>query len=178
MLAKIKHHLSKHPWLGILLQLLLFAIIFLAITSWQTRHAVRGEAPAFSGSLLNGNPVALQNYHGKPLLLHFWASWCPVCKLEQNSITSLADTSVHNDFQVLTIASWSGSEADVVKYMRQENLHFPVLVDEDGSIARLYGVQGVPSSFILDARGIIYFVEQGYTTQAGLRLRLWWLKNN
>jgi len=179
MLAKIKLYLTRHRWLNLLLQLFLFAVIFFAITIWQTRNATRGEAPAFSGSLLfDERPVALQNYRGKPLLLHFWASWCPVCKLEQDSISAIAEPGVNKDFQVLTIASWSGSEAEVMQYMQQENLHFPVLVDQDGSIAKLYGVQGVPSSFVLDARGVIQFVEQGYTTQTGLWLRLWWLKNN
>lgn len=173
-----KLYIAKRRWLGILLQVLLVIIVFLAITSWQTRHATRGEAPSFSGQLINNNPVFLQNYRGKPLLLHFWATWCPVCKLEQNSIARIANDSDDSYYQVLTIASWSGTASDVAKYMQQENLTFPVLVDEDGSIARLYGVQGVPSSFVMNSNGFIQFVEQGYTTETGLRLRLWWLKNN
>ena len=178
ILNKIKFYIAKRRWPGILLQILLVISVFLAITSWQTRNATRGEAPSFSGELINNNPVVLQNYRGKPLLLHFWASWCPVCKLEFNSISRIANDSNDSHYQVLTVASWSGSATDVAEYILEENLSFPVLVDEDGSIARLYGVQGVPSSFIINSNGFIKFVEQGYTTETGLRLRLWWLKNN
>lgn len=176
MLNKIKVYFSKHKWLGILLQAGIALMLFIAITTWQTRNATRGEAPAFSGLLLNNNNVSLQDYRGKPLLLHFWATWCPICKLEHHTISSLADSTANTDFRILTIASWSGTAADVEKYMQQESLTFPVLVDEDGSIAKLYGVKGVPGSFVIDARGDIQFVEQGYTTEMGLRLRLWWLK--
>ena len=59
--------------------------------------------------------------------------------------------------------------------MQQENLQYPVIVDADGSIAKTYGVQGVPSSFIISDTGEIKFIEQGYTTEIGLRLRLGWL---
>jgi peroxiredoxin len=178
ILKNTKLYIAKRRWLGILLQVLLVIMIFLAITSWQTRHATRGEAPSFSGHLINNDAVSLQNYRGKPLLLHFWATWCPVCKLEQNSITRISNDSDDSHYQVLTIASWSGTASDVAEYMRQENLSFPVLVDDDGSIAKLYGVQGVPTSFVINTNGFIQFVEQGYTTETGLRLRLWWLKNN
>lgn len=178
MLLKIKRYIASHRWLGILLQVMLFLGIIFLIANWQTRNAARGEAPGFNAYLIQGKPVTLQDYRGKPLLLHFWASWCPVCELEHGSISNLANISEQNNYQVLTIASWSGNEADVVQYMQQEQLDFPVIVDPTGSIAKLYGVQGVPSSFVIDANNTIRFVEQGYTTQLGLQLRLWWLKNN
>ena len=178
MFKKIKLYISTRKWLGLLLQILFAVALLFAITIWQTRHATRGEAPDFSGTLINQNKVNLQEYRGKPLLLHFWATWCPVCKLEQHTISSLANETNNRHFRVITIASWSGNELDISNYMRQENLDFPVLVDNDGNIAKLYGVNGVPSSFIIDSNGFIQFVEQGYTTEIGLRLRLWWLKNN
>ncbi|MDQ1363265.1 MAG: hypothetical protein QG652_1126 [Pseudomonadota bacterium] len=176
---KIKRYLSRVRWFSILLQLVLFAVILFAISAWQTRHATRGNAPVFSGLLLpDKTPAALQDYRGKPLLLYFWASWCPVCKLEQDVISALVKSGADNDFQVLTIASWSGNEAEVMQILQRENLHFPVIVDQDGRIAALYGVNSVPSSFVMDGQGVVQFVEQGYTTQAGFRWRLWWVKNN
>lgn len=176
MYKTLKLYLARHRWLNYFLQIILFLLIIIGISTWQTRNATTGEAPAFSGISLNNEPIILHNYRGKPLLLHFWASWCPICKLEQGSISDLFNASHETGFHVLTIASWSGDEADVIKFMQQENLHFPVIVDQDGSIAKLYGVQGVPSSFIIDADGNIQFVTQGYSTNFGLRFRLWWLK--
>ncbi len=58
-------------------------------------------------------------------------------------------------------------------FRRAESVSFPVLNDPDGAIAAHWGVRGVPASFIVDGAGQIRFVEVGYTTEIGLRLRLW-----
>jgi peroxiredoxin len=61
-----------------------------------------------------------------------------------------------------------------VKHLSEQQLSFPVLNDPDGHIAAAWGVHAVPASFIIDTDGQIRFVEIGYTTAIGLRLRLWW----
>jgi peroxiredoxin len=58
--------------------------------------------------------------------------------------------------------------------MGEHGLEMAVLADEDGALARRYGVRGVPTLFVLDGAGRIRFTELGYTTEAGLRLGLWW----
>ena len=169
-LKKFQLYRSTHRWANISLHIVIVIFIYLAISTWQTRNATRGIAPNFTGNDLSNNVIMFNQYRGKPVLLHFWATWCPVCSLEHTTISRLS-----KDYQVLTIASWSGDSADVRQFMQQENLHYPVIVDADGSIAKTYGVQGVPSSFIISDTGEIKFIEQGYTTEIGLRLRLWWL---
>ena len=57
--------------------------------------------------------------------------------------------------------------------MQDNQLIFPVLLDTSGELATSFGVKGVPASFILDPNGEITFVESGYTTELGLRVRLW-----
>lgn len=173
MLDTLRHAYKKHRWLNWVSQILLLVLIYLLIHSWQVRNLARGPAAEISGRLLSGEQIDWQQYRGQPLLVHFWASWCPVCKMEQASIASLAQ-----DYPVLTIAAWSGNTAEVAQYLHDENLHMPVLVDEPGELAKRWGVNAVPSSFFIDADGNIAFAEQGYTTGYGFRLRLWWLKNN
>ncbi|MGB0720984.1 MAG: protein disulfide oxidoreductase [Gammaproteobacteria bacterium] len=148
--------------------MLLIFMVFFAVRMWTTRDAIEGPAPPFEGFTVNGPYTSLASQRGKPVLVHFWATWCPVCKAEQDSIESIAA-----DHQVITIAMKSGSPADVHKFLRDEGLTFPTLVDPDGTLARQYGVNGVPSSFVIDAAGNIRFVEVGYSTEAGLRGRLW-----
>ena len=155
--------------LKLALEILLFLVVFLLLKAYLQRDLVTGEAPPLEGELLNGQTVSLQDYRGKPLLLHFWASWCSVCKLEQGSINA-----VSADHPVLTIAMQSGTAEEVSDYLAQQGLDFPVLVDEQGDLARRFGVRGVPTSFILDPSGRIAFAEVGYTTGWGLRARLWW----
>ena len=81
--------------------------------------------------------------------------------------------SIAQDYPVVTIASWSDGEAAVKKYMLDNGLTFPVMLDDSGQLARSFGLKGVPASFVLSPNGEIAFVETGYTTEAGLRLRLW-----
>ncbi len=68
----------------------------------------------------------------------------------------------------------SGNAAEVSQYLLEHSLHFPVIIDEEGDLARRYGVVGVPASFVIDGLGDIRFSEVGYTTGMGLRVRLWW----
>lgn len=157
--------------LRIIVQALLIVIIYFVIRSWQTRDYVEGGAPNISTKLLSGEVFELEKQQ-KPLLIHFWASWCPICELEHSSIQSLAD-----DYSVVTIASWSGDADEVGSYLEQQGLNMPVIVDEDGELARLYGVKAVPASFFVDVGKKIRMVERGYTTETGMRLRLWWLEN-
>jgi thiol-disulfide isomerase/thioredoxin len=103
------------------------------------------------------------------VLVHFWASWCPVCRAEQSSIAAIAQ----DNQNVITIAMQSGTPEQVAAYMREQGIAFPVLNDPDGHIARAWGVHAVPVSFIIAPDGEIRFVEVGYTTQIGLRLRMW-----
>ncbi len=78
------------------------------------------------------------------------------------------------DWSVITVAMQSGNAAEVSQYLLEHSLHFPVIIDEEGDLARRYGVVGVPASFVIDGLGDIRFSEVGYTTGMGLRVRLWW----
>ena len=162
-----KHPAKRRPLRGLVTGVLL-AGLFIALHAYQTRGVARGPAPEFQGRLLGGEPVSMQDFRGRPVLLHFWATWCPVCGLQEGSVESIAQ-----DYPVVTIASWSEGEAAVKKYMHDNGLTFPVMLDDSGQLARSFGLKGVPASFILSPSGEIAYVETGYTTEAGLRLRLW-----
>ena len=155
-------------WRRWLLELALIALVLVGIHWWQTRGAPSGPAPALAGQLLDGSTMNLALEGGRPVLVHFWAEWCPICRLEQGSIQSLSA-----DYRVISVATTSGDAAEVRAYMAQEGLSFPTLVDEAGDVGRDWGVKGVPASFVIDADGQVAHVSVGYTTELGLRLRLW-----
>ena len=102
------------------------------------------------------------------MLVHFWATWCPVCRLELGTIDSLA-----KDYPVITVAMEDTAAAEILGYMQEHDVTFPVLHDPQASLARQYGVQAVPTSFVVDEQGQIRSATVGYTTELGLRLRLW-----
>ncbi len=88
--------------------------------------------------------------------------------MEQGSIQA-----INEDWPVLTIAMQSGDADEVSKYLRDEGLDWATIVDESGELSRGFGVTGVPASFVLDGAGQVRFKEVGYTTNWGLRARLW-----
>lgn len=156
-------------WRAYAINLLLFVLVVAGIRFWQQRDMVSGPAPQLHGVTLFGQPYILPVHPRSPVLVHFWATWCPVCRAEQGSIAAIA----HDDPAVITIAMQSGKPEEVARYMREQGIVFPVVNDPDGSIARAWGVHAVPVSFIISPDGSVRFVEVGYTTEIGLRIRYW-----
>ncbi|HKU44102.1 MAG TPA: protein disulfide oxidoreductase [Polyangiales bacterium] len=146
-----------------------FAVLFfLAFRAYQQRDAVSGTAPQLSGTDLQGEQVALADYRGKPVLVYFWATWCGVCKATQPNVDALA-----RELPVLSVASQSGSAAEVSAYAREHGVASKVVVDTRGALAKRFGVHAFPTLFVIDGAGAIRSVEVGYTTELGLRLRMW-----
>jgi thiol-disulfide isomerase/thioredoxin len=150
-------------------QVLIILAVFLGIRVYLTQGSIKsGPAPEFGGVLLDGSSFQLQDLRGKPALIHFWATWCKICALNDGAIDDLA-----KDLPVITVAMESGGKNSILKEMEQRGLSFPVFVDELGKLANLYRVKGVPTNYIIDAKGNIRFVEVGYTSGLGLRIRMW-----
>jgi thiol-disulfide isomerase/thioredoxin len=146
-----------------------FMVAFLlAVRAYQSRDVPTGAAPELVGVDLRGERASLADYRGNPVLLHFWASWCGVCKAEQSNLDALA-----RELPVLSVASQSGAASAVAAYVREHAIAPRVVVDADGGLARAFGVRAFPTTFVIDARGKIRYVEVGYTTVPGLRARLW-----
>jgi thiol-disulfide isomerase/thioredoxin len=156
-------------WRGYVIEALLFVILVAGIRAWQQRDMVSGTAPALQGVTLAGVPYTLPAHPGKPVLVHFWATWCPICRTEQGSIADIA----HDHPDTITVAMQSGSTEQVARHMREQGIDFPVVNDQDGKLSSEWGVHALPASFIVAPDGRIRFVEVGYTTGIGLRLRLW-----
>ncbi len=147
----------------------LVVVLFYALHLYQARGTVDGPAPAVAGVDLDGRPLSLAAYAGRPVLVHFWATWCPVCRAEAGNISDLA-----RDHAVITIALEDTPPEELKRFLGERGLAYPVIRDPDGRLAARYGVRGVPASFVVDGDGDIRFTGIGYTTEAGLRLRMWW----
>jgi thiol-disulfide isomerase/thioredoxin len=156
------------PWLrdGALALLLL-----LGVRAYQLRDVAQGMAPVLAGTDLDGRTLLLESYRGKPVLLHFWATWCGVCKAEQSNIDELAGA-----LPVVSVASKSGEATQVAAYVREHAIAPRVVVDRFGLIAHRFGVRAFPTTFVIDAAGRIRHVEVGYSSELGLRLRMWLAK--
>ena len=105
----------------------------------------------------------------KPVLVHFWATWCPICEFEAKNIEKLS-----KDYEVLTIATQSGSKENIQNYLKKHNLNFKVVNDEDGFYQRTFNIKAFPTTLIYDDNKILKFSEVGYTSTLGLYARMWW----
>ncbi|HSP00272.1 MAG TPA: protein disulfide oxidoreductase [Thioalkalivibrio sp.] len=159
---------KRRRWVIWGVEILIFIVLFFAIKAWVQRDMISGEAPQLVGLDLDGQEVSLADYRGETVLVHFWATWCRICRLEQDSIEFLS-----HSWQVLTVATQSGDAQELREHMSANELTHSVIVDADGQLAARYGVRGVPASFVVDGDGEIRFRETGFTTGWGLRTRLW-----
>lgn len=141
--------------------LLIWGLLLFGVRIWLQWGMVSGVAPVVEGPTLN-------TVEGEPVLIHFWATWCVVCAAENESLTSLAE-----DYPILTVATRSGGPQEVKRYVEEQGLRAPVMFDPEGYWAKQFGVSAVPATFILNPKREIVFVERGFTTEWGLRLRVW-----
>lgn len=155
-------------WKSWLRDIVIIVLIFSAVQWWQSRDLPKDiVAPSLAGPSLTGQPMALSNHQGKPVLVHFWATWCPVCRLQDGNIANIA-----KDHPVISVATTSGSAAEIQAYLDKEGFSLPVMLDESGDLARHWDVRGVPATFVVDSEGKIDYATMGYSTEIGLRIRL------
>lgn len=119
--------------------------------------------------LIDNSTFSTRDLQKKPLLIHFWATWCPTCKLEAGNIQTIS-----NYFDVITIAVKSGTNSEISQYMKTNHFDFKVINDADGELSSHYAVSAFPTTFIYNAQGNLEFTEVGYSSIIGLYLRMWW----
>ncbi|MDA8387595.1 MAG: TlpA disulfide reductase family protein [Nitrospiraceae bacterium] len=135
---------------------------FAGIFSARTAEAAAAKAPDFSLKTVNGKAYALSAYRGKPVLLNFWATWCPACREELPSLVKLA-RKYKGKLQVLSV-SIDSPAGPLKEYLGNHPLPFPVLSDPNREVAfDLYAVFGLPATFLIDKNGNL--IERVYGAQ-------------
>lgn len=112
-------------------------------------------APDFVLRDVNDNLVRLSDFRGKTVVLNFWATWCAPCRAEMPDLQAIYEQRLpDNDFVVLAV-DLEESRGPVEDFIDEFGLTFPVAFDSSGSVARHYGVIGLPDSFFIDSEGIV-----------------------
>jgi thiol-disulfide isomerase/thioredoxin len=117
-------------------------------------------APDFQFQGSDGQPTSLSDLQGSPVLLNFWATYCPPCREEMPYLQQ-----VYNEWQgkglVLLLINIGDSSSDVAAFMQSEGLFFPVLLDSNGATAARYDIRSIPTTFFIDSKGVIQHIKVG-----------------
>ena len=111
-------------------------------------------APAFRTERLGGGSVDFPAAAGKPLVIRFWADWCKYCEPEMKAIEVVYQRHKDKGLEVFAINAGQDKPA-VADFIKKLGVTYPVLLDEQSAIAKRYGVVGLPTTYFVDAKGVV-----------------------
>jgi len=121
---------------------------------------VGDRAPDFSLADLNGEPVRLSDYAGRPVIVNFWASWCVPCVEEFPLLAAALDEHADDGLAVIGIVYRDRSEA-ARAFADQMGADWPLAMDPGEAVARAYGVYGPPESWLIAPDGTVFHRQIG-----------------
>jgi thiol-disulfide isomerase/thioredoxin len=127
--------------------------------------AVGGRAPDFTFTAPDGRTLRLSDYRGKPVALHFWATWCGPCIRELPLIAALGSRSQNLSTLAVNCAE---TDREVSSFLRARKLNLNVVMDRDGQISQLYNIYAIPQTFMIDSEGIVRSIQVGAYSQREL----------
>jgi thiol-disulfide isomerase/thioredoxin len=136
------------------------ALVTLA-SAWSPAASARVAPNVFLQSA-DGRMVDSSTYRGKVVLVDFWATWCPPCKISFPALDSLYREYQPRGFEVLAV-NLDEERRDADLFLAAHPHQLTVLFDPLGASPRAFGVKGMPSSFLIDKAGNIRFTHMGYS---------------
>ena len=157
--------------LKVIIKEIIIFILMVFIISLVINYLRKPEIDSNSLSYLQGKTIEGKNLNEfkkeLPLVLHFWGTWCPICKQEAPNIQTISE-----NYNVLTVAVDSGNDKRLKDWLKSRNLSFSVYNDTTGSLAKKFKIKVFPTTIIFGRSGKIKFIESGYTSTLGLISRI------
>lgn len=126
----------------------------LSSTSNRSPNFVGQAAMDFHATDLNGQPLSIEQFRGKVVLLDFWATWCPPCIAEMPNVKRTYTKYKNQNFEIIGI-SLDRSMAPLKSYIEKEGITWPQYYDSSRRVSNMYQVRSIPSTFLIDGEGII-----------------------
>jgi cytochrome c biogenesis protein CcmG, thiol:disulfide interchange protein DsbE len=131
-------------------------------------------APDFELKTPTGESIKLSDLRGQAVLVNLWATWCPPCRAEMKTIETVYNEYKDQGFVVLAVdMTYQDNPLDIVPFVDEQGLTFPILLDETGDTANAYQLKSLPSSYFIGRDGVIHeVVIGGPMAEALLRTRV------
>jgi thiol-disulfide isomerase/thioredoxin len=162
----------------LLLEVALFVAAFMAISAYQARSLLatgQEPAPPLIATTLQGDAFDLADIKGKPVLIYFFAPWCPYCAASADNIVRLRRLRSEERLAILVVALDWQERSQILAYASKHELNMPVVMGNPG-IAADWKVHGFPTYYVLDSEHRVVRRDFGYSTQLGLLWRSWLLE--
>jgi peroxiredoxin len=142
----------------------IFLVFLMVLPVWGQHPApeVDHVAPDFTLPDLEGNQISLSTYKGRVVLLNFWATWCPPCRLEMPTMEKAYRKYRDKGFEVVAVSVDAGPKSSVKSFLRELGLSFQVLLDPDMETLRAFRGFSLPMTVVIDRQGVIRSRELGY----------------
>ncbi len=135
--------------------------VTLTLSNPPSNHQVGKKAPEFSLPATNGETVALQSFRGKVVLLNFWATWCGPCREELPELARVQEKYRRRGLAIIAVTVDNELE-NVRGFLKKYDLKLQALWDKRKKVAGTYGVEKMPSSYLIDRNGVVRFIHRGY----------------
>ncbi len=137
---------------------------------YSSGRMIGQPAPELTLKDMSGNEVSIASFKGKAVLLNFWATWCPYCRKERAELNTLHEEYKDRGLVIVSI-SIDRSLKKLKRYMKDMPAEFIVLSDTEGSSAGSYEIVGLPTSYMIDSKGIVRQQYTGYQKWTGSSTR-------
>lgn len=144
---------------AILAKGLALSTLLVGATAWS--GPTDGPAPAFTLTALGGDQTALSQYKGQVVMVNFWATWCGPCQQEMPVLDQMYKKYKPAGFTLLGISVDKAGPA-VKDLMTRKPVSFPILLDPANEVSKVYHVDEMPSTVIIDRKGEIRYIHRGY----------------
>lgn len=129
------------------------------------------QAPNFTLPDLNGNETSLSDYRGEVVLINFWATWCPPCRVEMPDMEAVYREHGDSDFEILGVDQREPVDL-VTKYVDERGFSWVFLLDEDFDVSRDYSATSIPRSILVDRDGDVAYIWTGTLTRSQLERQI------
>jgi peroxiredoxin len=117
-------------------------------------------APDFELELLDGGEAWLTDYRGHPVVLNFWATWCQPCRQEMPQLVDAYEANKGDGLVVIGLNMQEGRDL-ITPFAEERGIDYPILIDRDGDVGDQYRLLGLPTTYFIDANGVIVSVFRG-----------------